>query len=92
MAHDMVRTTNRLRFHKVVVVQLGRIDRDRVICDAADAAKVLLEDWPAAKGEKHSQAMKACLGVFKGVTPAREARKAFITAAIDARIYIGDHS
>lgn len=78
------------RFQKAVVIQPGRIDRDRVVTSATDAARVLLEDWPQADGEKRSEAMQACLDAINGTRPAREARKAFVAAAKDARIYIGD--
>ena len=78
------------RFHRPVVVQPGRIDRDRVVVTIADAATVLLRDWPRQNGEKRIVAMQACLQVIRGEKPPRVARQAFIEAAKDARIFLGE--
>ncbi|MBX3528983.1 MAG: DUF982 domain-containing protein [Rhizobiaceae bacterium] len=74
-------------FHRPVVVQPGRIDRDRVVVSAADAARVLAREW-RGDSAKRQRAIAACLDVVSGRKPPRHARSAFIDAARDARILI----
>lgn len=78
------------RFHKPVVIQPGRIDRDRVVSSVAEAAQILLREWPPHESDKRTRAMRACLDVINGKTPTGTAREAFIAAAKDARIYLGE--
>ncbi|TJX75519.1 MAG: DUF982 domain-containing protein [Mesorhizobium sp.] len=78
------------RFRKPVVIQPGRIDRDRVVISVADAAQVLLREWPAPASEVRLTALKACLAVLRGEQPPRFARQAFLIAAKDARILLGE--
>lgn len=77
------------RFHKPVIIQPGRIDRDRVVSTVREAAEILLRDWPQ-EGDTRTRAMKACLDVINGKKPPSTARTAFIAAAKDARIYMGE--
>lgn len=79
-------------FHKPVIVQRGRIDRDRVILSVRDAAEFLLRDWPAQDSDKRKRAMQACLEVIRGQKSPGHARRAFIIAAKEARILIDDWS
>ncbi|TWI23146.1 DUF982 domain-containing protein [Mesorhizobium tianshanense] len=78
------------RFRKPIVVQPGRVDRDRVVLSVSDAANVLLKDWPAPASETRLAAIEACLAVIRGEKPPRVARQAFIVAAKDARILLGE--
>ncbi|MER9061738.1 DUF982 domain-containing protein [Mesorhizobium sp. M0074] len=78
------------RFRKPVVVQPGRIDRDRVVASVSDAAEVLLRDWPRPEGKSRLAAIEACLAVIRGEKPPRIARQAFIAAAKEARILLGE--
>ncbi|MBZ9870394.1 DUF982 domain-containing protein [Mesorhizobium sp. BR1-1-9] len=78
------------RFHKPVVIQLGRIDRDRVVITVADAAGLLLREWPAPQSSKRLRAMEVCLEVINGRKPPRMARDAFIAAAKDAQVFLGE--
>ena len=50
---------------------------------------MLLHAWPVTDSEKRINAMKACLEVIKGEKPPKVARRAFVVAANDARVYIG---
>lgn len=77
-------------FHKPVVIQPGRIDRDRVVTTVAEAAQILIHQWPAPKCEKRQAAMQACLDVIRGDRAPGHARLAFIDAAKQARILVGD--
>jgi len=85
------RTTGRWehrRFHKPVVVQPKRIDRDRVVTDTRVAAQVLRFDWQNTGCPKRLAALRACLQVLRGEKPPSHARRAFIAAAKAARILI----
>jgi hypothetical protein len=66
------------------------LDRDRVVIGVRDAAKVLLHDWPDKDSRKRVIAMQACLDVINGKKRPSVARAAFIAAAKDARIYLGE--
>lgn len=77
-------------FRKPIVIQPGRIDRDRVVVSVSDAAEVLLRDWPKPTSQMRLAAIKACLAVMRGEKPPRIARQAFIVAAKEARILLGE--
>ncbi|WP_312860736.1 DUF982 domain-containing protein [Neoaquamicrobium sediminum] len=66
---------SKLRFHKPVRVQPGRIDRDKVVLSTKHAAEILLRDWPDRGQKKRERAMRACLEVIKGRKPPSYARK-----------------
>lgn len=85
----MIRPGTLTTFHRPVIVQLGRVDRDRVISTTTEAAKMLLREWPAT-GEKHEAAMQICVEALKGRQTAGRVRSAFIDAAKEARIYLGE--
>lgn len=87
----MIRKFEKNRFHEAVVVQTGRVDRNRVVTSTAQAAGILLHEWPKTGSEKRIRAMLACLAVIRGVEEPRVARDAFIAAAKDARIYLYEH-
>jgi len=91
-ADDRVRAEQRRHrlFHRPVIVQTGRLDRERVIASTRDAAAVLLHDWPLAGSARHGRAMEACLSVIHGETPPSVARRAFVAAAREAKVLIGD--
>ena len=77
------------RFHKPVVIQLGRIDRDRVVTSVDDAGRILLSDW-RHEDETRLRAMSACLAVIKGERPASFARRAFVEAAKSAKVLLSE--
>jgi hypothetical protein len=78
------------RFHKPVVVQPGRIDRDLVVMGPRTAAELLLRRWPKRHCPFRLKAMRACLDVMSGTKPPSTARNAFIRAAKEARIFLSD--
>lgn len=77
-------------FHRPVVVQTGRLDRERVVASTRDAAAVLLKDWPVADSARRTRAMQACLSVIKGEKPPSAARRAFVEAAREAKVLVAD--
>ncbi|WP_292304066.1 DUF982 domain-containing protein [Mesorhizobium sp.] len=56
----------------------------------ADAADVLLHDWPQPYSSTRRHALAACLAVLRNEKPPRVAREAFVEAAKDARILLTD--
>jgi hypothetical protein len=80
-----------MRFDKPVRVQIGRVDRCRIVLDTQDAAELLLHSWPSsASSEKKRLAMKACLDVLRGKRHPGAARRAFVSAAVEARVFLDD--
>lgn len=71
------------RFEKPVRVALGKSGNTIYTVDrVAQAADILLNRWPTPTGQKHMAARKACLSVLQGLKSAREAREAFVEAAL----------
>jgi hypothetical protein len=68
-------------FSRAVVVQTGRIDRDRVVTNTRHAAIILLREWPDKACPKRRAAMKRCVEVMRGEKPPSVARRAFVSAA-----------
>ncbi|WEX07283.1 DUF982 domain-containing protein [Chelativorans sp. AA-79] len=84
-----LRSTQALRhrpFHKPVVIERRRVDRDRVVVNTRVALDALLHEWPEMDCPQRMRALKACLAVIRGERPPSSARRAFVTAARAARI------
>ncbi|RUW72535.1 MAG: DUF982 domain-containing protein [Mesorhizobium sp.] len=77
------------RFERPVVVQLGRHGADRIVLDVNDAATILLRNVPH-QTEKRRRAMDACLQVLRGQAHPPAARRAFVAAALEAKILRSD--
>ncbi|RJT30786.1 DUF982 domain-containing protein [Mesorhizobium waimense] len=77
------------RFVRPVVVQVGRHDRERVIFDVNDAATILLRSFHD-RTKKRKLAMDACLQVLRGEAHPLVARRAFVVAALEAKILRSD--
>nr|WP_278116285.1 DUF982 domain-containing protein [Mesorhizobium sp. WSM4875]WIE94724.1 DUF982 domain-containing protein [Mesorhizobium sp. WSM4875] len=77
------------RFVRPVVVQVGRHDRERVIFDVNEAATILLRSFPQ-QTKKRKPAMDVCLQVLRGQARPPVARRAFVAAALEARILRSD--
>ncbi|MER8556012.1 DUF982 domain-containing protein [Mesorhizobium sp. M1217] len=77
------------RFVRPVVVQIGGHDRERVIFDVNDAGTILLRSFPH-QTEKRKLAMDACLQVLRGEAQTPIARRAFVAAALEAKILRSD--
>jgi len=73
-------------FHKPVIIERRRIDRDRVVLNTKTALDSLLHEWPLADCPYRTRALKACLAVMRGEQPPAVARRAFVAAAKAAKI------
>ena len=78
------------RFARPVTIRMRRNSREEVVIDVGRASRILLREWPAADSEKRRAAMDACLRALKGEAFSPIARRAFVTAALEAHILAGD--
>ncbi|TIW05427.1 MAG: DUF982 domain-containing protein [Mesorhizobium sp.] len=77
------------RFERPVVVQVSRHAAERVVFDVNDAATILLRDL-TRETKKRKTAMDACLRVLRGESHPPAARRAFVAAALEAKILRSD--
>ncbi len=75
-------------FARPVIVQTGRLDRERIVTNTRHAAIVLLHEWPDKACPKRKVAMQRCVEVMRGEKPPSTARKAFVSAARQAGLLI----
>ncbi|MBB3320491.1 MULTISPECIES: DUF982 domain-containing protein [unclassified Rhizobium] len=64
----------------------GGAQRYKLVQNVADAAMVLVEDWPCDDGEEYINALVVCLNAYKRAAPALAAREALLRAADEVRI------
>lgn len=60
----------------------------RTIISTKEASRILLTKWPTVSGREYRRAQQVCLDVLDGKKPPSEARKAFLDAAKEARVFI----
>ncbi|WP_366509500.1 DUF982 domain-containing protein [Mesorhizobium sp.] len=77
------------RFERPVVIRVGRHGSERVVLDVNDAADVLLREFQH-QTEKRRKAMNACLQVLRGEAHPPFARRAFVAAALEAKVLRSD--
>jgi hypothetical protein len=75
---------------KSVTVETKSIGRYRNITSVEEAGEFLAHDWPKAKGPAQLAVGIACRGAMENALPVDDARNAFIRAAKEADIYIGE--
>lgn len=78
-----------IRFERPVVVQLNRHSAERIVLDVNDAATILLRSFQR-ETQKSKLAMDACLQVLRGESHPLAARRAFVAAALEAKILRSD--
>lgn len=71
-----------------VTFETATLGRYRTISSTAEAARVLLEEWPVESGKALKRAKAACLAVLAGKKGPFVAREAFLKAASEANIFI----
>ncbi|RWB66065.1 DUF982 domain-containing protein [Mesorhizobium sp.] len=81
--------TGSSRFERPVVVQVSGHSSERVVFDVNDASNILLRHLDR-QTEKRKIAMDACLRVLRGEAHPTSARRAFVAAALEAKILRGD--
>jgi Protein of unknown function (DUF982) len=79
------------RFNRLVVIETRRIGQLRNVGSVTEAAECLVaSDWPRPHGPQHRAASRACLRVLAGEISPEAARRAFIEAAREAGIFVGE--
>lgn len=78
------------KYFKTSIIIEPRLGRFREAATVAQAALLLIREWPEDCGEKHRSALQACLRVLGGEKPPSFARRAFVAAAREAKILAGD--
>ena len=80
------------RFDKLVVIEdRRRVGSQRNVGSVREAAECLIGiHWPRPRGARHRAAEEACLRAHAGEIPPEAARQAFVEAAREAGILIGD--
>jgi hypothetical protein len=74
-------------FARAVVIRRGAAER--TIIDVDMAADVLLKDM-RKETTRRKVAMAACLSVIRGEASAPIARRAFVAAALEAKVLVAD--
>lgn len=77
------------RFERPVVVQVSHHGSERIVFEVNDAAAILLRDLQR-QTVKRKAAMDACLQVLRGEAHPAAARRAFVVAALEAKILRSD--
>ncbi|WP_353824247.1 DUF982 domain-containing protein [Mesorhizobium sp.] len=81
--------TGSSRFERPVVVQVSRHSSERVVFDVNDASNILLRHLHRQTA-KRKAAMDACRQVLRGEAHPPVARRAFVAAALEAKILRSD--
>ena len=79
---------NRGYWHPPVTIETLTLGRYRMVSNAAEAARILLEEWPVDEGEAFVAAKTLCLAALEGKADPEEARKAFLLAADEADVFV----
>ena len=72
-----------------VTVMTEHVGKTRNISSVQEAIEFMLHDWPIKNSRKLTAARQACLDALHGKITHTKARQAFIEAAREADIYIG---
>jgi len=81
---------NRGYWNRPVTFETMTLGMYRTISSTAEAARVLLEDWPVDEGSAFLRAKSTCLSALEGGIDHEEARQAFLTAAEEAGVFVRD--
>jgi hypothetical protein len=77
-------------FQQPVVISLDQGGEPIAVRNTRQATDLLLTQWPARRGPRHRDAVDACLKVLDGHRSTVDARNAFIEAAEEAGILVGE--
>lgn len=76
------------RWEEPVTFETGKLGQYRTISSTAEAAHILMSQWPRANGKAYARARETCLAVLEGRKQAHAAREAFLKAAAEASVFI----
>lgn len=81
---------NRGYWNRPITLETMTLGMYRTISSTAEAARVLLDDWPVDEGASFLSAKSLCLAALEGVIDHEEARQAFLKAAEEAGVFVRD--
>lgn len=81
---------NRGYWKRPVTFETMTLGMYRSISSTAEAARVLLDDWPVDEGAAWEVAQRKCLAALEGEIDHEEARQAFLLAAEEADVFVRD--
>lgn len=81
---------NRGYWSKPVTFETLTLGLYRTVTSTAEAASVLMDDWPTDEGDAFLAAKAACLAVLAGDADPDSAREAFLAAAEEADVFVRD--
>ena len=73
---------------KPVTIETATPGQYRIVSSAAEAALLLLGEWPVDESEAFVTAKSMCLLALEGTTPPEKAREAFLAAATEAGVFV----
>lgn len=76
------------RWNEPITFETQNLGQYRTIASAAEAARVLLEDWPVEGGIEYLRAKAVCLTVLSGEVEPDLSREAFLRAAEEAGVFV----
>lgn len=79
---------NRGYWDEPVTIETLTLGRYQSVSSTAEAARILLEEWPVDQGEAYLAAKAACLAVLAGEATPASARTAFLAAAAEAGVFV----
>jgi hypothetical protein len=77
------------KFESPIVVSLDAAHDKTLIVDIAGSIEFLLKKWPGKRGDRHREALQACVDAKAQKTSVHSARRAFVAAARQAGILLG---
>ncbi len=79
---------NRGYWDEPVTIETLTLGRYQSVSSAAEAARILLDEWPVDEGEAFLAAKAACLAVMAGKAEPVTSRDAFLAAADEAGVFV----
>lgn len=76
------------RWEEPVTFETGKLGQYKTISSTAEAAHILISQWPRANGRSYNKARETFLAVLEGRNEANAARAAFLKAAAEANVFI----
>lgn len=76
------------RWEETVTFETMRLGEYRVVASTAEAAHILVTQWPVRTGRAYRKARVTCLAALEGKQKPQAARQAFLKAAQEAGVFV----
>ncbi|WP_421581148.1 DUF982 domain-containing protein [Shinella sp. M31] len=71
-----------------ITFETNKLGKYWTVTSTAEAARALMDKWPANAGEAYEAALRTCLAAMEGDEAPDAAREAFLRAAEEADVFI----